>query len=402
MSRIALVVPNYEESGGVRTVADFIMDGLADTEYVPSLYSLATSYRAPESRRLLSPGSWRGRPRMERGETAGGRTIRRVGSDWAEIECFRFRPRRFLTEELNGYDLVQVVCGIPAWAWVCRDCRPPVLLQVATLTSVERERKKERYRGPAGLWKRAMTALVSRLDEPGFEVAEAVLVENAWMRKWLREKGYGAKTWFAPPGVDTGVFRPAESRGGEDNPLRRPYILSVGRFSDPRKDVETLLRSYARLRELLPEAPVLVLAGKTMPGEPARELARELGVWRHVHLMQNLTRDELASLYRHAELFVLSSREEGLGMVLMEAMASGTPVLSTDCGGPRTLITPGENGLLAEVGDPEGLAEEMRRLLENPAWRRRLAENGLATVRSEFTLRQTINTYKTIYSKILK
>ncbi|MDZ7771616.1 MAG: glycosyltransferase [Balneolaceae bacterium] len=401
MSSIALVVPAYEEGGGVRTVTDFILDGLRDTAYVPTLYSLASSARSPVSRRILRPSTWTGYPRMDRWETPGGREITRVGSDLAEIEYLRFRPRDFFTRELNRHDLVQVVCGIPAWAWVCRDCRPPVLLQVATLTPVERASKKEGYRGLAGLWKRLMTGMVTGLDSRGLGVSDAILVENAWMQEWLEERGYGGKTHFAPPGVDTGVFHPPEE--GEDNPLQRPYILSVGRFSDPRKDVETLFRAYALLMSRT-EGPVpgLVLAGRSMPGEAVRKLARELGIWDRISLMQNLTRGELAELYRHADFFVLSSREEGLGMVIMEAMASGTAVLSTDSGGPRTLITPGESGLLTPVGDPGALAEGMRELIEDPARRKRMAGKGLQTVRERFTLRQAIDTYKTLYTRMLQ
>lgn len=405
MKRIALVVPGYEHSGGVRTVADFILEGLRETKYIPELYSLATSYRDPASRRLLAPGSWRTGPRMVEAEDAG-RSFTRVGSDWAELEFMRFRPRSILTRELNQYDLVQMVCGIPAWGWVLRDCLPPVLMQVATLTAVERKRKKSLYRGVTGMWRRAMTGMISRLDERGFGVADAILVENYWMREMLEENGYAERTWFAPPGVDTEVFHPPREgdydEEPEDNPLQRPYILSVGRFSDPRKDVDTLFRAYARLAERQEPTPELVLAGRTMPDREARELARELGIWDRVRLMQNITREELATLYRHARLFVLSSREEGLGIVLMEAMASGTPVVSTDCGGPDTLITSGENGLLAPVADPDALAEEMGRMLENPAWRKRLAENGLETVRSSFTLNEAINTYKTLYHRMLQ
>src|SRR5699024_6125629 len=103
---------------------------------------------------------------------------------------------------------------------------------------------------------------------------------------------------------------------------------------------------FERNKKLLnsnPDVQKLVLAGKSGPSAEDMEYARQVNISDHVEIKLDVSLDKLIKLYQGAELFLLSSDEEGFGMVSMDAMACGVPVTATDCGGPSTLITSGRD-----------------------------------------------------------
>jgi glycosyltransferase involved in cell wall biosynthesis len=142
-------------------------------------------------------------------------------------------------------------------------------------------------------------------------------------------------------------------------PHRR--VLAVGTLK-PIKDYRSLLSAFAKLCEQL-DARLLILGeGECRPA--LEEQARQLGIQGRV-FMPGFVKD-LLPYYQRADLHVLSSTGEGLGMVIVEALAVGTPVVSTDCpSGPREILVDGKFGRLVPVGDPKALAEAMQDSLES-------------------------------------
>ena len=375
--RVCIVVPDITgQGGGVRALAAFIFDTLRRSgRYEPSLVSLAMSSKDEASVRLLSPKSWRERPKVV---ARSWRDIahEHVGCYLAEFEFQRYRPRRLLTELLSQYDIVHVVAGHPAWALVTRGCRGAVFLHAATLAASER-RGVRRFTFPR--WRHWMTRVTDRLDFEALRHVRAAFVMNGLMEQRLGRALGASRVVFALPGVDTQLFRPGYYRDGG-------YILSVGRFSDPRKNVGLLLQAYGLLRQAVAGAPKLVLAGlDTLPDEDW-ELASRLNVAGHVETRRDVSPEELAELYRGACMFVLSSDEEGLGLVILEAMASGLPVVSTRCGGPEGVVVEGVTGYLTPVGDAHALAAKMRELLDDAALRRSMGEKARRIAEEKFSL----------------
>lgn len=394
LPHVALVVPSLTEEGGVPAVAWFLHRVLRDSgRYTCEFVSLATAFRDPQSVRLFAPRSWIGHAGSH-GADWRGEPYRHFGAFLPEFEFQRYRPRRELTDHLNRCDLVQVVAGTPAWAYVGRDVRPPVLLQVATLAAMERRALLERSDGVRGHWRRAMTWCTSRFDERALEVVNTVFVENRWMYGYVQRLIGPERTMLVPPGVDTETFRPVADPRGD-------YILSVGRLADPRKNVAMLFRAYARLRSLLPDAPKLLLVGATGPSDADRALAEQVGISAHIEVRLNARVEELADIYRHAALFVMSSDEEGLGIVVLEAMASGVPVVSTSCGGPEELVVNGRTGFLTPVGDPEVLATHMSDILLSPTMRARMSASARQRAVSEFSIVVTGRRFVDQYDRIL-
>jgi len=142
----------------------------------------------------------------------------------------------------------------------------------------------------------------------------------------------------------------------------RCIILSAGRLS-PVKDFLTLVESFSIL--VKEKKAYLVILGQGVEKEEIKRTAKELGVWRNM-AMPGFVENPF-SYMRLADVFVLSSRSEAFGNVLVESMACGTPVVSTDCpGGPAEILENGKWGHLVPVGDPEALADAIIDTLEEP------------------------------------
>jgi glycosyltransferase involved in cell wall biosynthesis len=183
---------------------------------------------------------------------------------------------------------------------------------------------------------------------------------------------------LAPCGVDTDLFHPANDKDGN-------YIVCVARFSDPRKNVRLLLDAYARLKQQGNSIPDLYLIGDP-PNAAAQAYLQQLGIADQVRLIEPKRGEELAQLFRNALFFVLSSDEEGLGIVILEAMASGLAVVSTACGGPATAVVDGETGFLTPVGDVSALATALTRLVTDSDLCARMGRAGRRAAEERFSL----------------
>lgn len=169
--------------------------------------------------------------------------------------------------------------------------------------------------------------------------------------------------------LERGQARPTHPWfGGE-----APVIVSVGRQTR-QKDFSTLLRAFADVRA--DRDARLVVAGKQdEQTEQLRSLTAELGLTDCVDFPGFV--DNVAAYIAAADVFVLSSRWEGPGHVLVEALALGTPVVATDCPlGPREILDNGDAGKLVPVGDHEAMATAVQELLDSPAKRDEYARAG--------------------------
>ena len=182
---------------------------------------------------------------------------------------------------------------------------------------------------------------------------------------------------------------PLKVREAPDHPWCResgpPLIVSIGRLHR-QKDFPTLFTAFARLLEHRP-ARLLVL-GKGPQLSELSKLAGELGISRHVDFPGFV--DNPYAFLARARLFVQSSRHEGFGNVLVEAMACGCPVVATDCpSGPSEILENGRWGQLVPVGDPAALAEAMARAMDAPPRRDALRDRA-----SFFSVERAVSRYE--------
>jgi glycosyltransferase involved in cell wall biosynthesis len=349
--------------------------------------------RDPFSVRLLAPSSWRRGVQVATG-TWNSLPVTHVGAFLSEFEFQRFRPRRELTEFLQSFDLIQVVAGTPAMGNTLARVQVPTCLFVATTIRRERTSLLSGTSGVRGLWARVMTGINAWSERRALRLVDHVFVLSEYTRSQLSPMMPEEKLSLGWPGIETGLYHP---------PTRYPddgYILSVGRHGDPRKNVRLLLEAYGRLRQRLPNVPQLLLVGdRPRPADWA--LAVEWGIADHIDVRVNVTPEALPSVYRQASLFVLSSNEEGLGIVILEAMASGLPVVGTRCGGPETCVVEGETGYLVPVGDAEALARSMQVLLEDRALGQQMGKAGRMLVESRFSIEAAGRPFLGVYDRLL-
>ncbi|MFA1543084.1 glycosyltransferase family 4 protein [Actinomadura monticuli] len=163
-------------------------------------------------------------------------------------------------------------------------------------------------------------------------------------------------------------------------PSRRehPVVLAAGRLVRT-KGFDLLLRAYAPIAAEHPDWTLRIF-GSGARRDRLRAMIGDLGLTGAVELRARTP--DLPAEMRRASVYVLSSRREGMPMVVIEAMGMGLPVVSFDCPhGPAELITSGEDGLLVPAGDVEALTAALRKLIEDPDLRDRLGEQALRSVR---------------------
>jgi len=186
------------------------------------------------------------------------------------------------------------------------------------------------------------------------------------------------KTAVIPCGVDTDLFRPLDRREARrllGLPLERPIALFVGRL-EPVKGLDTLLRALSQL----PSSVLLLVVGGD-EGDNAgrqclRELARNLGVEGQVAFRPAVPHEMLPLWYNAADVCVIPSHYESFGMVALEAMACGVPVVASRVGGLQETVIDGATGLLVWPPRPDVLAPRLAALLEDEALRRRLGQEA--------------------------
>jgi glycosyltransferase involved in cell wall biosynthesis len=179
-------------------------------------------------------------------------------------------------------------------------------------------------------------------------------------------------------GVDTEAFRPAAAR-------RNPnglHLLCVGRLIE-RKGQQHLLRAFAELRARCTPVPLhLTLVGTGDSEASLRRLVAELRLADSVTLTGFVSRAEMTTIYQQADVFVLASQNEGMSIALLEAMASGLPVVVTDTGGTAELVCEGINGHIVPWADVPALAAALERLIHDAVTRERMGAESLRIVQS--------------------
>ncbi len=173
----------------------------------------------------------------------------------------------------------------------------------------------------------------------------------------------GGDYTIIPNGVDTTRFRPDAPPIAAWND-GRPNVLFVGRFDEPRKGFGVLFDAWRAVQQARPDARLLIV-GRGDP-EPLQQRAAEVG-YGDVHFVGQVASEELAAYYTTADVFCApSTGQESFGIVLLEAMSSGTPVVASDIAGYRQVLHHRQEGLLVPPQQPSALAAAILHLLGDP------------------------------------
>lgn len=185
---------------------------------------------------------------------------------------------------------------------------------------------------------------------------------------------------ICPLGVDVANYAAERPQAGG-----RPFtILCVGRLT-PAKGQHVLVEACAMLRDW-GRAFKLVIVGTGPDEDSLRQAVDRLDLRRHVEMTGALNQDQVRARYAESDVFALPSFAEGIPVVLMEAMASGVPCVTTRITGIPELIRDGIDGLLTTPSDTQELADTLALLMDDPELRSELAEAGRARVAERYDL----------------
>ncbi len=210
-----------------------------------------------------------------------------------------------------------------------------------------------------------------------------------------------ARVSVVEPGVDLSRFRPGPSdRARLGLPEHGRIVAFVGRIQ-PLKAPDVLISALAEMRAAdCPDVTLVICGGPSGSGldRPTAliELAASLGVADSVVFLPPQTGDDLAALYRAADLVAVPSYNESFGLVALEAQACGTPVVAAAVGGLVTAVRDGISGVLVDGHDPADWAKVLHRLLDAPRLRRRLGV-GAVTHASQFSWDRTAESLIRVY-----
>ncbi|GFH34621.1 GT4 family glycosyltransferase PelF [Streptomyces pacificus] len=247
------------------------------------------------------------------------------------------------------------------------------------------------YRWPV---KALLLGFFRLLAEESYRRAALITPGNRYNRLWEEQGGADPRLIRTVyNGVDPAAFPEA---GPEPE---QPTLSWAGRV-DPIKDLETLIRAFAEVRKAVPGAVLRLFGGTPRGGEAYRErceaLAASLGHGDAVTFEGRV--DDIRDAYAAGNVVMLSSISEGFPFTLIEAMSCGRATVSTDVGGVREAV--GGAGLVVPPRDPGAMAEAALELLADPPRRAAMGQAARLRVIEQFTLRQTIDTFRAIYLEL--
>lgn len=228
---------------------------------------------------------------------------------------------------------------------------------------------------------------------PSRDTAEHVALEQGVARDRIR-----ILPWALDPEFEALLAPGTRTAPPREFPAGR-VILTVGRWlaTERYKGMDTLITALPRLLTRWPELQ-LVLVGTGDDRAWLEDLTEKNGVLRHVHFLTGLNYSELAACYIACEIFALPSRGEGFGLVYLEAMACGKPVIGGAHGGAPEIIEDGVTGYVVPHGDPIYLATSIEALLADPPHAKEMGARGRRRTEHEFRF----NTFAKSLKKILR
>ena len=228
-------------------------------------------------------------------------------------------------------------------------------------------------------------------------ITNSTATKDSYSRLDLNED----KFQVIPFGVDINFFKPLNTPKNEEV----FQILSVGYLIE-RKGFKYLIKAVKKVLKEYNNVTLKIIGSGPLKNK-LQYLITELKLVNQVKLIGNVSDNELLHLYNSSDLFILPSitdtqgNTEGLGVVLLEAMACELPVIGSKVGGIPDIIINNETGLLVNEKDILELSMKIKYLIDNKELRQKLATNGLNRVNKKFSWNQVMNSYLNIYKKTL-
>jgi glycosyltransferase involved in cell wall biosynthesis len=371
---LVVTLPPY--SGGVPAKTKFLIDVLRKHGHQPEVAYYATLSDEPV---LVAP-SWRiplgARPGTASRVCFDDVTGTAVGCWLPELEFSYYWPSTRWRELFSRYDrfiatggtsLISyplVVAGLPHLVWCA-----------STMIEDRRDRRASMPRLRRVLDRLVVDTVQSAMERRILHGRGHLLVTSRHTKRLFQGMGRSAAMDLVPVPVDPVRFHPPEQEAPAGT------IGFAGRITDPRKNLPLLLDALVLVRV---RHPAIRLRLTGTPDNQLRAAVATRGLTGAVEFVGSLPEALLGDFYRSLDVFVIPSRQEGFGIVGVEALACGVPVISTRCGGPEDFVIDGRTGFLTDH-DPQEIAQRIVEVVGDRALRRRLSEGARALVLAEFS-----------------
>ena len=252
---------------------------------------------------------------------------------------------------------------------------------------------------------------VNRANYRNFEAGDSSLIKRVFAQFWMFSLVSHLKqldrfvvlteedkhSWIELNHVEV-IPDPLAFDIGQKSPLSSKRVIAVGRYVY-QKGFDLLLQAWAKVEKQDSEWELAIYGmGERAPYE---KLIDDLRIDRHHCHLYGPT-DDIRREYLNSSLFVFSSRFEGFGMVLIEAMACGLPVVSFDCPcGPKDIVRHGDDGLLVPSGDVEALSDSLLRMMSDDSLRQRMSAAAVKNVR-RYQLSEIAERWKSLFEQVYK
>ena len=205
------------------------------------------------------------------------------------------------------------------------------------------------------------------------------------------------KVTVTPFGVDVNLFKKDENRSYSDRP-----IIGIIKYLKPEYNIPLLIKAFAIAKEKAVIKPLLHIYGSGPLKDEFIALTKNLDVYDDVTFFETIPNQEVPKALNTMDIFVNSSNVESFGVNIVEAMACELPVVATPCPGPKEVIDNGVTGVVLKDWNPEGLAAELVKLVENPKLREQYGKAGREKVLREYDWSKNVETLIGIYQQVAK
>ncbi len=232
-----------------------------------------------------------------------------------------------------------------------------------------------------------------------FSYVDVVTTPTKTAADLLHDAGFNREILSISCGIDLERFSPGDkvTAGAHWNLSDAPRFLYVGRL-DAEKRIDQIIRAFAKAHST--GDMQLVIAGRGVQSDSLKELAASLGIEKYVRFLGYISDEDLSTVYKTADCFVIASTAELQSIVTMEAMATGLPVIGAQAIALPELVHNGENGFLFSPGDEEALAKAMLTMASDAVLREKMGKESLRIIASHDIIR-TFEKYEELYSSVI-
>lgn len=383
-----LSIRNSYGFGGVFSTLKVVYD-FCQTYFEPTVFYLSFDAEISAHLRGLKIQS------SSRNATFFGMNCVEVGSRWAfwEPGHYLFTMKQW-RELLKDFDYFFVVSATPIAGHPLALLNKKFVMWVSTSYEQDRTERVKQLKGLRWLLNKFAEPTMRLIEKKVLSRASYILALSSYSKIEFLKSLQHPKKELSICGYP---LNPTHNPSITKN-FNEKTIIAVGRFSDPRKNISMLLRAFKKIHQSLPDAHLYVIGNKPEPDmlRPFQEEQALTGV----SFIGQVSPQDLRRFYEEASLMLVTSYQEGFGIAALESVFYGTPVISTDCGGPRDFVISGYNGYIVSINDTDSMARYAINLLQNHKLSAEFSHNGHFLAEALFKQSKIFSHFKHALSEV--